>query len=82
MAQIIVRNLDEGVKRRLRERAQRRGKSMEAEARDILSNALAEPERPKVGLGTRIASRFADLGLDNGIEEMRGEPPRPADFKS
>ena len=54
---------------------------MEAEARDILSNALAEPERPKVGLGTRIASRFAELGLDKGIEEMRGEPPRPADFK-
>ena len=31
MAQIVVRNLDEGVKRRLRQRAERRGKSMEAE---------------------------------------------------
>jgi len=82
MAQIIVRNLDEGVKHRLRERAERRGKSMEAEVRDILSNAVAEPERPKIGLGTRIASRFADLGLDGGIEEMPDELPRAADFKS
>jgi plasmid stability protein len=80
VAQIIVRNLDEGVKRRLRERAERRGKSMEAEARDILSSALAEPDRP--GLGTRIASRFANLGLDEGIEEMPDEAARAADFKS
>jgi plasmid stability protein len=82
VAQIIVRNLDEGVKRRLRERAERRGRSMEAEARDILSNAVAESDRPKVGLGTRIAARFANLGLDVEIEEMRGEEARPADFNS
>jgi plasmid stability protein len=80
MAQIIVRNLDESVKRRLRERAERRGKSMEAEARDILSNALAEAERPAVGLGTRIAALFEGIGLDGEIEEMRGEEPRPADL--
>jgi antitoxin FitA len=82
VAQIIVRNLDEGVKRRLRERAERRGRSMEAEARDILSNAVAESDRPKVGLGTRIAARFAGLGLDEGLEEMPDEPVRAADFNS
>jgi plasmid stability protein len=82
MAQLIVRNIDEDVKRRLRERAERRGKSMEAEARDILSSALAETERPSVGLGTRIAARFAGLGLDSEIEELRGEEARPADFES
>jgi len=82
LAQLIVRNLDEDVKRRLRERAERRGKSMEAEARDILSNALAEAERPNEGLGTRIAARFAELGLDKEIEELRGEESRPADFES
>jgi len=82
LAQLIVRNLDEDVKRRLRERAERRGKSMEAEARDILSNALAEAERPNEGLGTRIAARFAELGLDKEIEELRGEEARPADFET
>jgi plasmid stability protein len=81
MAQLIVRNIDEDVKRRLRERAERRGKSMEAEARDILSSALAETERPAVGLGTRIAARFAGLGLDREIEELRGGEARPADFE-
>ncbi|CCH80234.1 conserved hypothetical protein [Nostocoides japonicum T1-X7] len=34
MAQVLIRGLDEGVKRRLQERARRRGVSMEAEARD------------------------------------------------
>ena len=82
MAQLIVRNIDEDVKRRLRERAERRGKSMEAEARDILSSAVAETERPAVGLGTRIAALFVGIGLDEEIEEMRGEEPRPADLDS
>ncbi|HEY5009101.1 MAG TPA: hypothetical protein VII42_13940, partial [Caulobacteraceae bacterium] len=59
-----------------------RGKSMEAEARDILSNAVAEGERPTVGLGTRIAALFAGIGLDGEIEETRGEEPRPANFDS
>ncbi len=82
MAQIVVRNLDEDVKRRLRERAERRGKSMEAEVRDILSNAVAEGEQPTVGLGTRIAALFAGIGLDGELKEMRGEEPRPASFDS
>ncbi len=42
MAQVVVRKLDEAVKKRLKQRAARRGHSMEAEIRDILSEAVAD----------------------------------------
>src|SRR5947207_3340066 len=41
MAQLVVRNLDNGVKEKLRRRAARRRHSLEAEVRDILSDAVA-----------------------------------------
>lgn len=82
MAQLIVRNLDETVKRRLRERAERHGKSMEAEARDILGAALVDANPQQPGLGTRIAALFADIGLEDGeVIELRGEPARAAEFE-
>jgi len=40
---LTIRNLDEQVKQRLRVIAAQHGKSMEAEARDILSRAVAIP---------------------------------------
>ena len=52
MASLTIRNLDDGVKRRLRIRAAEHGRSMEEEAREILetgvSNArgFAEPRKP------------------------------------
>ena len=42
MASITVRNLDDGLKRRLRIRAAENGRSMEQEAREILKAALEE----------------------------------------
>ena len=65
IASIIVRNLDEGLKRRLRIRAAQNGRSMEAEVRDILQTALnSQPAAPE-NLATAIRSRFAPLG---GVE--------------
>lgn len=42
MATITVRNLDDDVQRRLKVRAAAHGRSMESEAREILSAAVAE----------------------------------------
>ena len=42
MGTITVRNLDDGVQRRLRQRAASNNRSMEAEARDILAAAVAD----------------------------------------
>ena len=44
MASIPIRDLDDKVKQRLRVRAAEHGHSMEQEARDILSAAVAGPE--------------------------------------
>lgn len=80
MAQIIVRNLDESVKRRLKERAERAGHSMEAEIRHILGAAAAAPDSAQRGVGSRIASRFQDQGLDGDIQELRGHRVTMPDF--
>ncbi len=47
MASITIRNLDDDIKRRLRMRAAEHGRSMEAEARDILRMALSETAAPR-----------------------------------
>ena len=75
MASITIRNLDDGLKRRLRMRAAENGRSMEEEARDILRRTVGEAPPPK-NLGRAIHARFAALG---GVElelPARG-PMRP-----
>ncbi len=72
MAQLVVRNLEESVKTRLQRRARRNGRSMEAEVRDILRNALHEPEARTGGLGSEIANLFKGKGYDFEAPELRG----------
>lgn len=47
MAQLIVRNLNDGVIRRLKVRAAQNGRSAEAEHREILKAALLAPRNMK-----------------------------------
>lgn len=79
MAQLLVRNLEEDVKEKLRQRALRHGHSTEEEVRQILRSAVLTPAARK-GLGSRIAAHFSQAGFEGEIEELRGGPPRPADF--
>ena len=73
MATITIRNLDDQVKRELQVRAALKGRSMEAEARAVLSESV----KPRIAtgqkdnLGIRIHRRFAALG---GVELQI--PPR------
>lgn len=84
MAQILVRNVEEPLKARLQRRAKRHGRSMEAEAREILRNALLEKEAPAVGFGTASIALFSGQGvtLEDGeeIREWRGHPLKPIGF--
>ena len=80
MAQIIVRDLEDDVKARLKRLAERHGRSMEEEVRDILRNAAKAENRPMPKLGSRIAARFAKTGLTVDLPELRGQRPRSADF--
>ena len=73
MAQLLVRNLEDSVKTRLQRRARRNGHSMEEEVRDILRAAVQKQEKKsEYGLGTELAALFADIGLDEPIQELRG----------
>jgi plasmid stability protein len=53
---------------------------MEEEVREILRNAVHEPEKPSGGLGTEIANLFKGKGYDFEVTELRGYPVRPATF--
>ncbi len=84
MAQLIVRNLEDEVRDRLRSLAQTHGRSMEEEVRDILRAAVvADTEAAaQPGLGSRISRRFTDCHLDDDfvVPEWRGHDARPARF--
>ena len=80
MAQIVIRQLDDDVKAKLQRRAREHGRSTEEEVREILRNAVRDQDRPPSRLGTRISSRFAQIGLEEDIAELRGEV-RPADLE-
>ncbi|WP_434617925.1 FitA-like ribbon-helix-helix domain-containing protein [Tabrizicola sp. M-4] len=62
MASIIIRNLEDDVKARLKLRAAARGRSMEEEARDALRQAVGAAD-PRANIGTVIAARFAALNV-------------------
>jgi antitoxin FitA len=65
MATITIRNLDEGVKARLRVRAAHHGHSMEEEAREILKGALVSEGRRAQNLAQAIRRHIEPLG---GVE--------------
>jgi plasmid stability protein len=72
MASITIRGLDDAVKKRLRVRAARHGRSMEEEARAILKIAVATSER-EPNLYESIRALFEPLG---GVDlpEVRDTP--------
>ena len=82
MAQLLVRHLDDDVKIKLQRRARRHGRSTEEEIREILRNAVKDEGCARPPLGSRFAARFAGIGLEQDIPELRGQPPRPANFDS
>lgn len=81
MAQFTVRDIEDEVKTSLKQRAVRHGVSMEAEVRQILRDAVkADVAAPTSGLGSRIAARFAKIGLTTALPELRGQAVRAPDF--
>jgi plasmid stability protein len=95
MAQLIVRKLDDDVKERLKVRAKKHGRSLEAEARAILEeavNGVSPSERQakkEKGFGTLMHERFKRTGFtdeeytefERHLAEMRSEPFKPIDFE-
>lgn len=79
MAQFTVRNLEDDVALRLKQRAARRGRSMEEEVRRVLRESVRD-ELVSVALGSRIAARFEGLGFAGELPEWRRSEVAAPDF--
>ena len=81
MSMLTVRDLDPDVKDKLRQRAARHGRSMEAEVRHILTVAVETPEEP-VDLVSSLRRHFADAWVDLELPDRRQSTQRPVEFGS
>lgn len=77
MSSIVVRGLDDAVKRQLAAQAAEHGRSMEAEVRDILTKAA---RRPHIGIALLVAAQ----GF-GGVEDLevpgRSDVARAVEFE-
>ena len=71
MTTLTIRNIEPALKERLRVRAARNGRSMQAELRHILSTTLRGEGNCEVNLAEAIRRRFLPLG---GVE-LEPHPP-------
>jgi plasmid stability protein len=77
VAAFSIRNIDEDVKERLRLRAAGNGRSVEAEIRAILVEAVT-PALPPAGLFVTLLDRFAGLGgVELDLPERTAARPAP-----
>ena len=80
MAQLIVRNLDEGVAEALRQRARANHRSMEAEVRTILDAMVSGPagasETDFAVAAQRLRKRLRPRGTDSAALVREGRDGR------
>ncbi len=79
MSDLLIRNIDPELKRRLEELARRDGRSLSDEAKLLLNRGLGEslPGRP---VGTALVELFRSIGPLE-IEARRELPRVPPDFE-
>ena len=77
MASLTIRNLDNRLKAQLRLRAAQHGRSMEAEARNILRQILA-PAATEKNIAVVINNRFQSLAVESlpipARQSVRNQP--------
>lgn len=76
MSSIVVRGLEESVKKQIAAQAREHGRSMEAEVRDILTKAA---RRPHIGLALMQAAQDGG-GVDDLVVPERTDVARAVDF--
>ena len=81
MSLLTVRDLDPQVKEKLRQRAARHGRSMEAEARLILAAAVEMSDEP-VDLVASIRDHFSATGLEIELPDRTSAAQRHITFDS
>ncbi len=75
MGSLLIRNLDDHLKIRLRVRAAEHGRSMEEEARNILGRELREPQGADDGKSLADIAREL-FGPERGVD-LEPHPPVP-----
>ena len=78
MASMTIRNLDDGLKAKLRLQAARHNRSMEEEARVILRTALSKSEVKAPNLAESLRFRIEAIGgfeLEIAPRALRGAEP-------
>jgi len=82
MASITIRNLDESLKQKLRERAAKNGRSMEQETRLILQEVLTkqkeDDQQSLIDVVNEIKTQYGSWDFD--IPERSKEKPRGLSF--
>ncbi len=79
MATLVIPDIDAALSEQLQVRAARHGRSVEAELRCILTEALTADQPREPNLAEAIRMRFAPLGgveLEPHPPVSLGEPPR------
>jgi plasmid stability protein len=76
MAQVLVRDLESEVINRLKERAKFRGRSLEAELRQILQEAAADTDRERVLAVEDIQKMFSGYKFSDSTELLREDRER------
>lgn len=70
MSNLIVRSVDEGIVRSLKERAARHGRSMEAEHRALLAEVLAKPRRRTLA---QVLAAMPNVGDDVDFARVKDD---------
>jgi plasmid stability protein len=83
MSDLLIRNIDQHLKRQLQSSARAHRRSLSEEARLLLKQALREPaKQPKKGLGTAMRELIPKECLgDDLVFEVPGEVSEPPDFR-
>ncbi|MGJ4948142.1 FitA-like ribbon-helix-helix domain-containing protein [Bradyrhizobium sp. HKCCYLS20291] len=82
MADILIRKVDDATKELLRLRAERRGKSLEADLRETLERLAREeaesPDDAEPFGSWLVAISRPGVDLDEVLDQLRSAPIRPA----
>ena len=76
MAQVVIRDLDSDVVERLKQRAQRSGRSLEAELRLVLKRAADEDFVSARAAVERVRALFGDRRFSDSSELVREDRDR------
>ena len=76
MAQVLIRDLEDNLVARLKERAKRRGRSLQRELKDILEAASRQSALESRGLAERIRRQLGGRTHRDSVELLREDRAR------